>query len=156
MFIYFSSSHSLTWNKCLTWYIADNHSAARKIPWDWESTERCRLFSAQSPGGLSRPVVRTKSGKRRKSESLSVTSFHEQRTPWAEAGLRIRVCCSRCCRRCYCWWCLLSYWGRATSQGRLVTRVVSLQKLICFLCPWISKFTSAFDCNNSCGWSPFK
>ena len=69
--------------------------------------------------------------------------------------LRIRVYCW-CSRRCYCWWCLLSYWGRAKSQGRLVTRLVSVQKLICFLCPWISKFTSAFDCNNSCGWSPFK
>ena len=68
---------------------------------------------------------------------------------------RIRVYCC-CCRRCYCWWCLLSYWGRAKSQGRLVTRVVSLQKLICFLCPWISKFTSAFDCNNSCCLLPFK
>ena len=50
----------------------------------------------------------------------------------------------------------LSYWGRAKSQRRLVTRVVSVQKLICFLCPWISKFTSAFDCINSCGWSPFQ
>ena len=90
--------------------------------------------------------------------SLGDVTSHEQRSPWAEAGLfsadPCQYCC--CCRRCYCWWCLLSYWGRANSQGRLVTRVVSLQKLICFLCPWISKFTSAFDCNNSCGWSPFK
>ena len=45
--------------------------------------------------------------------------------------LWIRVYCC-CCRRCYCWWCLLSYWGRAKSQGRLVTRVVGVQKLIGF------------------------
>ena len=73
-FIYFSSSHSLTWRKCLTWYTADHHSAVRKIPWDWESAERRRLFLAQSLSVLSCPVVRAKSGKRRASESLSLTS----------------------------------------------------------------------------------
>ena len=30
--------------------------------------------------------------------------------------LWIRVYCSCCCRRCYCWWCLLSHWGRAKSE----------------------------------------
>ena len=157
-FIYFSSSHSLTWRKCLTWYTADHHSAVRKIPWDWESAERRRLFSAQSLGVLCCPFVRAKSGKRWARESLSVTSHltsRERLELRLSYFLRIRVYCC-CCRRCYCWWCLLSCWGRAKSQGRLVTRVVSVQKLICFLCPWISKFTSAFDCNNSCGWSPFK
>ena len=86
------------------------------IPWDWESAERCRLFSAQSLGVLSCPVVRVKSGKRRARESLSVTSHLKSRE---RLGLRlyflwIRVYCC-CCRRCYCWWCLLSYWGRAKS-----------------------------------------
>ena len=93
--------------------------------------------------------------------SLGDVTSHEQRTLRAEAELFFadpcQYCC--CCRRFYCWWCLLSFWGRAKFQGRLVTRVVNVQKvqkLICFLCPWIRKFTSAFDCNNSCGWSPFK
>ena len=131
---YLSSSHSLTWDKCLIWYIADHHSAARKIPWDWESAERRWLFSAQSLGVLSCPVVRAKSGKRRESESFSLTSHLTSRERLGlrlSYFLRIRVYCC-CCRRCYCWWCLLSCWGRATSQGKLVTRVVSVQKLIGF------------------------
>ena len=85
---------------------------------------------------------------------LADVTSHEQRTPRAEAepvSIVVAVVGAA-----YCWWCLLSYWGRTKSQGRLVTRVVSVQKLIGFFCPWISKFTSAFDCNNSCGWSPFK
>ena len=118
---------------CLTQYTADHHSAVRKIPWDWESAERRRLFSAQCLSVLSCPVIRVMSGKRRARESLSVTSQLKSRE---RLGLRlyflwIRVYCC-CCRRCYCWWCLLSYWGRAKSQGRLVTWVVSVQKLIGF------------------------
>ena len=134
------------------------HSVVRKIPWDWESAEGRRLYSAQSVGGLPCPVVRAKSEKRRASESFSLTSHLTSRERLGlrlSYFLRIRVYCC-CCRRCYCWWYLLSYWGRAKSQGRLVTRVVSVQKLICLLCPRISKFTSAFDCNNSCSWLPFK
>ena len=57
-----------------TIYAADHYLGVRKIPWDWESAERRRLFSAQSLGVLSYPVVRAKSGKRQAWEFLSVTS----------------------------------------------------------------------------------
>ena len=96
---------NITANHAITYtYTADHHSAVREIPWDWESAERRRLFSAQYLGVLSCPVVRVKSGKRRARESLLVTSHLTSRE---RLGLRlghfllIRVYCSCCCRRCY-------------------------------------------------------
>ena len=65
------------------------HSAVRKIPWDWESAERRRLFSAQSLGVLSCPVsakVWEKAGERVSLALADVTS-HEQRTPRAGTEL---------------------------------------------------------------------
>ena len=120
-FFYFSSSHSLTWHKCLTWYTADHHSAVSKIPWDWESAERRRLFSAQSLGVLSCPVVRAKSGKRRASESLSLTSHLTSRE---RLGLRLSYFLRI---RVYCY--VKSFWYNrdgfiSISHQRLVCRII--------------------------------
>ena len=91
------------------------------------SGETSAIFSLVL-GVLSCPVVRAKSGKRRESESLSLTSHLTSRERLGlrlSYFLRIRVHCC-CCRRCYCCWCLLSCWGRAKSQGRLVTRYLGI------------------------------
>ena len=60
--------------------------------------------------------------------SLADVTSHEQRTPWAEAELFSADPCQYCCycRRCYCWWCVLCFWGRAKSQGRFVTRYLGI------------------------------
>ena len=87
IFIHFSSSHSLTWQKCLTWLIADNHSAARKIPWGENQLRDVGYFQS-SPWVVSlAPLPARSLGKSGRASLSRWRPSHEHRTPRAEAGL---------------------------------------------------------------------